>query len=166
MQYIYLIKLVITKVFITVIIICGKVYVSASLQDIKVRVSFETRHQHFAWKGFSMKKMYTGVKVIIFSPSNLPKRKENTTNYEVGSSVPSLVHPNEFWFWTIPSPLLLPSKTKSGIYPNYRKTPKIGYQIIHAFSGAPSKFWVNLFRMTTGVIFATPKSQSLCNIMF
>ena len=48
MQYIYLIKLVITKVFITVIIICGKVYVSASLQDIKVRVSFETRHQHFA----------------------------------------------------------------------------------------------------------------------
>ena len=66
MQNIYCIKLVITKVFITVIIICGMICISAILQNVKVRVNFETRHQNFVRNGFSTKNSYLGVKVIDF----------------------------------------------------------------------------------------------------
>ena len=76
MQNIYRIKLVITKALITVIIIYGMIYTSASLQDIKVRINFETRHQHFIRQSFSMKKLYTGVKVIdFFHPQGFTKKK-------------------------------------------------------------------------------------------
>ena len=76
MQNICRIKVVITKAFITVIIIYGMIYTSASLQDIKVRINFETRHQHFIWQSFSMKKLYTGVKVIdFFHPQVFTKKK-------------------------------------------------------------------------------------------
>ena len=77
MQNTYGIKLVITKVFITVIIIiCGMIYISASLQDIKVTVNFETRHQHFVRNGFSMKNRTRGKKVIdFFHPQGFTKKK-------------------------------------------------------------------------------------------
>ena len=64
MQNMYCIKLLITEVFITVIIICWMIYISATLQNIKVRVNFETKHQNFVRNGFSTKNSYLGVKVI------------------------------------------------------------------------------------------------------
>ena len=44
-------------------------------------------------------------------------------------------------------------------YANYRKTLKVGHQIIHAFCGSPQKLWVNLVWMTIGIMFATQKSK-------
>ena len=181
MQNIYRIKLVITKVFITVIIICGTIYISASSQDIKVRVNFETRHQHFAWKGFSMKKSYPGVKVIdFFYPQGFTKKKGKHSKLKnliihassdavLGFSGPEPCPHNKLtnliiWAFsgtpqrflvnlgsgTIPPPPPSLPKKMSRIYPNYRKTPKVGHQIIYAFCGAPQKFWVNLVWMATG----------------
>ena len=66
MQNMYCIKLLITKVFITVIIVCWMIYISTILQNIKVRVNFETKHQNFVRNGFSTKNSYLGVKVIDF----------------------------------------------------------------------------------------------------
>ena len=63
-QNMHCINLHITEVFITVIIICCMIYISAILQNIKVRVNFETKHQNFVRNGFSTKNSYLGVKVI------------------------------------------------------------------------------------------------------
>ena len=72
MQNIHRIKFVITKVFFIVIMICGIIYISASLQDIKVRVNCMNWLLH--------EKIVHVVKVIdFFLPEGFIKKKRKNT---------------------------------------------------------------------------------------